>query len=146
MTPQAQLLDIDSAGREIIARWDITGHQVNRHLLSQDLTGTNIVLDHLTFPPGFVHHMHRHPDVDMVVIPLHGTLQFSDLPNQFVDAAPGQVLFIPRGAWHQISNATNTPVFVLHLFLDVGRTSDVGYEAHPATLALNGRDRNGDAG
>jgi hypothetical protein len=66
-----QLLDIGEIDQEVFSRWDITGHQVNRHLLSEALTGTDdVVLDHLTFPPGFIDHMHRHPHADMVIIPL----------------------------------------------------------------------------
>jgi len=53
---EVRLLDIAAIEQQVFTRWDITGHQVNRHLLSKELTGTpDVVLDHLTFPPGFVH-------------------------------------------------------------------------------------------
>jgi hypothetical protein len=56
---EVKLLDIEEIEHEVFTRWDITGHQVNRHLLSRALTGTEgVVLDQMTFPPGFVHHMH----------------------------------------------------------------------------------------
>ena len=56
---EVKLLDIGETEQEVFTRWDITGHQVNRHLLSKALTGTEgVVLDHLTFPPGFVHARH----------------------------------------------------------------------------------------
>jgi hypothetical protein len=49
---EVQLLDIGEIEQEVFTRWDITGHQVNRHLLGKALTGTDdVVLDHLTFPP-----------------------------------------------------------------------------------------------
>ena len=53
---EVKLLDIEEIEHEVFTRWDITGYQVNRHLLSKALTGTEgVVLDQMTFPPGFVH-------------------------------------------------------------------------------------------
>ena len=50
---EVRLLDIGEAEPQVFTRWDITGHQVNRHLLSKAFMGTDdVVLDHLTFPPG----------------------------------------------------------------------------------------------
>ena len=46
---EEQLLDIRHTEQEVFTRWDITGHQVNRH-------------------------MRRHPHADMVVIPVSGSL------------------------------------------------------------------------
>jgi hypothetical protein len=52
---KVRLLDIEQVEHEVFTRWDISGHQVNRHLLSKALTGTEgVVLDQMTFPPGFV--------------------------------------------------------------------------------------------
>ena len=50
--PEVKLRDIGEIEQEECTRWDITGHQVNRHLLSEAFVGTDDpVLDHLTFPP-----------------------------------------------------------------------------------------------
>jgi hypothetical protein len=59
---EVQLLDIGEIEQEVFTSWDITGYQVTRrHLLSSALTGTDgVVWDHAMFPPGFVHHTHRH--------------------------------------------------------------------------------------
>ncbi|MDT5360021.1 MAG: hypothetical protein QOC69_1783 [Mycobacterium sp.] len=46
---EEQLLDIRHTEQEVFTRWDVTGHQVNRH-------------------------MYRHPHADMVVIPVSGSL------------------------------------------------------------------------
>jgi hypothetical protein len=52
---EVRLLDIGETEKEVFTRWDITGHQLNRRLLSKPFTGTDgVVLDHLTFPPGLV--------------------------------------------------------------------------------------------
>ena len=127
--PHVKLLEIDDAEAEEFTRWDITGHQLNRHLLSKALTGTgHIVLDHMTFPPGFIHHMHRHPYADMVIIPLSGVLQFLDAPGSPVDVSPGQVLVIPRGNWHEIRNVSAADSRSLHFFSGVGAIEDIGYE------------------
>ena len=123
---------ISETEQEVFTRWDITGHQVNGHLLSKALTGTDdVVLDHLTFPPGFIHHMHRHPHADMVVIPLSGVVQFLGAPGSPVDVSPGHVLVIPRGNWHQISNVGTVDSQVLQFFAGVGSVDDIGYEAYP---------------
>jgi quercetin dioxygenase-like cupin family protein len=126
---QVKLLEIDDTEAEEFTRWDITGHQLNRHLLSKALTGTgHIVLDHMTFPPGFIHHMHRHPYADMVIIPLIGVLQFLGAPGSPVDVSPGQILVIPRGNWHEIRNVSAADSQVLHFFSGVGAIEDIGYE------------------
>jgi quercetin dioxygenase-like cupin family protein len=128
---QVRLLDIEEIEQEVFTRWDITGHQVNRHLLSKALTGTEgVVLDQMTFPPGFVHHMHRHPYADMVIIPLNGMVQFRGVPGSSIEVSPGQLLVIPRGNWHEISNVSAVDSQVLHFFTGVGAVDDIGYEAY----------------
>ena len=128
---EVKLLDIEEIEQEVFTRWDITGHQVNRHLLSKALTGTEgVVLDQMTFPPGFVHHMHRHPYADMVIIPVSGVVQFRGVPGSPIEVSPGQLLVIPRGNWHEISNVGAVDSQVLHFFTGVGAVDDIGYEAY----------------
>jgi quercetin dioxygenase-like cupin family protein len=128
---EVKLLDIEKIEQEVFTRWDITGHQVNRHLVSKALTGTEgVVLDHLTFPPGFVHHMHRHPYADMVIIPLSGVVQFGAGSGSLIAVSPGQLLVIPRGNWHEISNVSAVDSQVLHFFSGVGSIDDIGYEPY----------------
>jgi quercetin dioxygenase-like cupin family protein len=141
---EVRLLDIGDTEQEVFTRWDITGHQVNRHLLSKAITGTDdVVLDHLTFPPGFIHHMHRHSHADMIVIPVSGSVEFLGSPGLPVEVSPGQVLVIPRGNWHQLSNASGVESQILHMFAGVGSLDDIGYEAYPdqdeATASLGRR-------
>jgi quercetin dioxygenase-like cupin family protein len=113
--------------QEVFTRWDITGHQVNRHLLSKTLTGTEgVVLDQITFPPGFVHHMHRHPYADMVIIPLNGVVQFRGEPGSPTEVSPGRVRLIPRGNWHEISNVSAVDSQVLHFFTGIDAVDDIG--------------------
>jgi quercetin dioxygenase-like cupin family protein len=128
---EVKLLDIEEIEHEVFTRWDITGHQVNRHLLSKALTGTEgVVLDQMTFPPGFVHHMHRHPYADMVIIPLSGVVQSLGVPGSPIEVSPGHVLVVPRGNWHEISNVGTVDSQVLHFFTGVGAVGDIGYEAY----------------
>jgi quercetin dioxygenase-like cupin family protein len=92
-----RLLTFDDVPEEVFTRWDITEHQVNQHLLNESLTGTpQIVADVLTFPPGFIHHMHRHPYADMIVVPLTGNLRFLGDMDRTDELEPGQLLVIPR--------------------------------------------------
>ncbi|WP_067679667.1 cupin domain-containing protein [Nocardia miyunensis] len=131
---EVRLLDIDQTEQEVFTRWDITGDQVNRHLLSKALTGTDgVVLDHMTFPPGFVHRMHRHAYADMVVIPLSGTVQFLDAAGSPAEVSPGHLLLIPlipRGNWHELGNAGTVDSKVLHLSVEVGSVDGIGYDAY----------------
>jgi quercetin dioxygenase-like cupin family protein len=128
---QVRLLDIAEVEQQVFTRWDISGQQVARHLLSKELTGTDdLVADHLTFPPGFVHHMHRHPYADMVIVPLRGSVQFLAESGDPVEVSPGHVLVIPRGSWHEVRNLGAVDSEVLHLFSGVGSVDDIGYEAY----------------
>ena len=126
-----RLLDIAEVEQHVFTRWDITGHQVNRHLLSKELTGTpELVLDHITFPPGFVHHMHRHPHADIIVIPCSGSVQFVTDSGEPVEVSPGRVLVIPRDNWHEVRNVGTVDCQVLHFYSGVGSVDDIGYEAY----------------
>lgn len=127
-----ELLTFDDIPTEVFMRWDISEHQVNQHLLSAELTGTpDIVADLLTFPPGFIHHMHRHPHADMMVVPLKGTVQFTEDFEHTLDMRVGQLLVVPRGHWHEFRNVSGESSQVLHVFSGVGAVEDIGYEPHP---------------
>ena len=127
-----RLLTFDDVPEEIFTRWDITGHQVNRHLLSSSLSGTpELVADHYTFVPGFIHHMHRHPHADMILIPLSGSFQFIGESERATEIAVGQLLLVPRGNWHEFRNVGDAPSQLLNFFSGVGAVDDIGYEAHP---------------
>ena len=137
MTAEVQVLTFDDVPEEIFTRWDITGHQVNRHLLSGSQSGTpNLVADLFTFPPGFVHHMHRHPHADMIVVPLTGHLQFLGDAGRTEELRPGQVLVVPRDNWHEFRNVSDAPSEVLHIFSGVGAVDDIGYEPHPNQFSI----------
>jgi quercetin dioxygenase-like cupin family protein len=137
MMAEVQLLTVGDIPREVFTRWDISEHQVNQHLLSASLTGTSeIVADVLTFPPGFIHHMHRHPYADMIVFPLAGNLRFLGDFGRTDDLGPGQLLVIPRGNWHELRNVSDLPSEVLHIFSGVGAIADIGYEPHPEQFSI----------
>ena len=125
------VVKFDEVDEEVMTRWDITGHQRNRHLLSWSLTGTpDVVGDFITFPPGFVHHMHSHPHADLILVPLNGSVQFLGVPGPAVEVRAGQMLVIPRENWHEVSNTGTSDCQVLHFFTGVGSIDDIGYEAY----------------
>jgi quercetin dioxygenase-like cupin family protein len=137
MMADVQLLTFEDIPQEVFTRWDITEHQVNQHLLDRSLTGTpDIVADLLTFPPGFIHHMHRHPHADMIVVPLTRHLQFLGDVGRREDLMPGQVLVVPRDNWHEFRNISDAPSEVLHIFSGVGAVEDIGYEPHPNQFSI----------
>jgi hypothetical protein len=107
---EVRLLDIGEIEQEVFTRWDITGHQVNRHLLSKALTGTDgVVLDQMTFPPGFVHHMHRHPFADMFIIPLSGVVQFRGVYRSRSASAASISCVLGRGASRRNVSGERSP-------------------------------------
>lgn len=102
------VVDFAATPEEVFTRWDIVGHQVNRHLVSAALTGTpNIVADLITFPPAFAHRMHRHPYADLFMVPLSGSVRFLGVPGPGVDLRPEQLLVVPRNNWHELRNVGN---------------------------------------
>jgi quercetin dioxygenase-like cupin family protein len=137
MMAKVELLAFDDIPKEIFTRWDITGHQVNQHLINGALTGTpELVADLFTFPSGFIHHMHRHPYADMILVPLSGTLQFVGDFARTLEIRSGQVLVVPRDNWHEFRNVSGEPSQVLHFFSGVGSIEDIGYEPHPNQFSV----------
>ena len=131
-----KLLDFGEIDEEVFTRWDITGHQLNRHLMSESLTGTpDVVADFITLPPGFIHHMHRHPDADQFVVTLAGSLQFRGADDLALELRPGRMLIVPRGNWHELSNLGTEDCQVLHFFTGVGSIEDIGFEPYPGNDA-----------
>ena len=127
---EVRIFDVASMPGEEFRRWDIDGHQISKHLTSAALTGTpDVVADVFTFPPGFVHHMHRHPHADQFIFVLSGSVRFFGAAHDGVDIYEGQLLLIPRGNWHEVRNVTDQDCTVFHFFAGVGSVSDIGYEA-----------------
>jgi uncharacterized protein YjlB len=67
---------------------------------------------------------------DMFIIPLSGVVQFLGASGVPVEVSPGNVLVVPRGNWHEISNVSSVDSQVLHFFSGVGAVEDIGYEAY----------------
>jgi quercetin dioxygenase-like cupin family protein len=131
--PGVKVLDFAATPEEVFTRWDIVGHQVNRHLVSAALNGTpGIVADLITFPPGFVHRMHRHPYADLFMLPLSGSVRFFGVPGPEVDVHPGQLLVVPRNNWHEVRNLGDEDCTVFHFFTGAGVVSvaDIGFEPY----------------
>jgi quercetin dioxygenase-like cupin family protein len=128
--PEVKLLDFETVNEHTFTRWDITGHQLNRPLVSKDLTGTpQAIVDFITIPPGFIHHMHRHPNADQIMSPLSGHVHFfRALEEPPVEVRPGHLLLIPRGNWHEVRNVSDEDCQVLHFFSGVGSLQDLAVE------------------
>lgn len=125
-----QLVDLASIEEERFERFDIVGHQVNRHVANTALTGTpQVVADFIEFPPGFTHRMHRHFHADQMMLPLSGSVRFYGHPERTIDVAAGQLLVIPRGNWHEVRNETHQICKAFHFFSGVGDIADIGYES-----------------
>lgn len=127
--PDFEIVDIDRIPPVEITRWDIVGSQFNRHIAGAERTGTpDVLVDVVTFPPGFVHRMHRHPHADQFLVPLSGSVIFESVPREPVEIGVGQILIVPRGGWHEVSNQSDVDCQVLHFFGGGGRMEEVGFE------------------
>ena len=136
-----KLLEFDEIDEEVFTRCDITRYQLNRHLMSEALTGTpDVVADFVTLPPGFIHHMHRHPNADQFVVALTRSLQFIGADGS-MELRPGRMLVIPRGNWHELRNLGTGNSQILHFFAGVGSIKEVGFEPYPDDEALGGGTR-----
>lgn len=133
-TAEVQIIDVNALPGSEFRRWDIEGHQINRSLVSAALTGTpDVVVDVIDFPPGFVHHMHRHPHADQLMYVLEGSVRFFGEIAQGVEIGQGHMLVIPRDNWHEVRNVSDHPCRVLHIFAGAGSVADIGLEHHSST-------------
>ena len=126
-----KVFGIEDPPVERFERFDIVGHQLNRHLVSHALTGTpGIIIDHITFPPGFVHRMHRHPYADQFMILLVGQLRVESAGAEARDARAGQMIVLQRNTWHEVLNPGSVDCACLHIFSGVDAVGEVGFEPH----------------
>ena len=122
-------ISFDSLPAERFERFDIVGHQVNRHLVSNALSGTSgIIIDHITFPPGFIHKMHRHPHADQFMIPLVGQLRIESAGLEPLDVKEGQIMVLPRNTWHEVLNLGSIDCACIHIFSGVQTIGEIGFE------------------
>lgn len=125
-----KLVDFGGVDAERFERWDIVGHQINRHVADADLTGTPaVVADVIEFPPGFVHRMHRHFHADQFMLPISGSVRFYGHPQNSFDVGAGQLLILPRQCWHEVRNESDEVCRVFHFFSGVGAVGEIGYES-----------------
>jgi quercetin dioxygenase-like cupin family protein len=115
---------------EKLSRSDMTGTQDARHVLGAAVSGTpDIVADHVVTPPAFIHHMHRHPHADQLIIVFSGRLTLA-APDGARDVGIGQLAVVPRGEWHELRNVTEETAVSLVCFVGVGTGADAGYEEY----------------
>jgi quercetin dioxygenase-like cupin family protein len=125
-----QILTFGDLPVEKLDRSDMTGTQDARHVLSATLSNTpDIVADHVVTPPAFIHHMHRHPHADQLIIVFSGRLTLA-APDGARDVAEGQLAVVPRGEWHELRNVTDQTASSMVCFTGVGTAADAGYEEY----------------
>ena len=126
-----QHFGFDEMPVERFERFDIVGHQLNRHLVAQALTGTSgIIIDHITFPPGFVHKMHRHPHADQFMVPLSGRLLVESVGLESTELGVGQIIVLPKNTWHEVKNTGETDCVCIHVFSNVDAIGEIGFEPY----------------
>lgn len=127
-----RILDVATTPVIEFRRWDITGHQLNRNLVSTALTGTQeAVVDYIEFPPEFIHHMHRHSNADQMMYVIEGSVRFFGDPENMEhgeDLHAGQFLVVPRDNWHEVHNVTDGICRVLHIFSGLGSLENLEIE------------------
>jgi mannose-6-phosphate isomerase-like protein (cupin superfamily) len=113
---------------------------VNRYLVeSRDSNGMVALVQHILPPRGLGAPLHRHSREDEYSVVLEGQLGvFQD--GKEVVAAPGDIVFKPRGHWHTAWNAGDGQLRILELIAPGGleelfrRLAEPGGEYDPATL------------
>jgi quercetin dioxygenase-like cupin family protein len=119
---------------ERFERYDIVGHQINRHLAGDALTGTPGI-DHITFPPGFIHKMHRHPYADQFMIPLTGQLRVESAGAEPREVKTGEIIVLPRNTWHEVLNLGSSDCACIHIFTGVDTIGEIGFEPYEGRKA-----------
>lgn len=127
-----RIVDYAGAEQSWMTRHDIELGQWTAHLVSRELTGTpELIIDVARFPPGFVHHLHRHPGADQLIVPLDGTIVATgEGVEHRVDR--GQLVVLPRDEWHGARNDGPSDITCLVIFTGAGSMAGVGYEEKPA--------------
>ena len=129
-------LDFDEVPVERFERFDIVGHQLNRHLVAQALTGTSgIIIDHITFPPGFIHRMHRHPHADQYMVPISGDLLVESVGAKPAELRVGQIIVLPKNTWHEVKNLGASDCVCIHIFSNVDAIGEIGFEPYERTAS-----------
>jgi hypothetical protein len=109
---EVQLLDIGEIEQEVFTRWDITGHQVTRHLLSRALTG----------PMVWSGTTRCSRPVSSTTCTGTRTLTCREPRRRITRTCPCH----PAGELHQISNVSSGDSQVLHFFAGVGSVEEIG--------------------
>jgi quercetin dioxygenase-like cupin family protein len=99
-------------------------------LASTAETGANqIVVNVSEFPPGRAHEIHCHPAAEEAVYVLRGS-GLHTTPGGATRQREGEMIFIPRGEWHGLTNDSNEPLIVLAVYGGVGTPEEAGYVVH----------------
>lgn len=140
-TNQATALRVRRAS-EIEATGDPAAgvNRYSRYLVeSRDSNGMVALVQHILAPRVLGAPLHRHSREDEYSVVLEGRLGvFQD--GEEVVAAPGDIVFKPRGHWHTVWNAGDGQLRVLELIAPGGleelfrRLAEPGGEYDPATL------------
>ncbi|WP_409047377.1 cupin domain-containing protein [Microbacterium sp. HA-8] len=124
-----RIIDYDDVPEEWVKRTDMEVGQWSRHLVGAAITATPaLAIDFARFPPGFEHHLHRHPHADQLIVALDGVAIMTGPDGEARELRPGQVALLPRNEWHGARNESDTDVTCLVLFPGVGSVADAGYE------------------
>ena len=86
----------------------------------ENTEGAAVSLMHVVLLPGQGHERHNHPDSDEILYILTGRgEQMVDDAARF-PVAPGQAIFIPKGAYHSTVNTGWEPLTLLAIYAPAG--------------------------
>ncbi len=131
-TPPIRFLAFEDCDEVVGEPPGFDGVQLNRRLFDRASGGTpHMVAEVITFKPDFVHHMHRHPNAEQVMVPLQGSVTMLDEERAPRELGVGEVMVVPRLRWHEVRNQSGADCVVLNMFSGVGDISELGFEAFP---------------
>jgi oxalate decarboxylase/phosphoglucose isomerase-like protein (cupin superfamily) len=82
--------------------------------------GTEVGLMHVVLLPGEGHERHNHPDSDEILYILAGRGEQMVDDSDTFGVAPGQAVFIPKGAFHSTVNTGWEPLVLLAIYAPAG--------------------------
>jgi quercetin dioxygenase-like cupin family protein len=87
-------------------------HREIRLVASPWTTGSDIVIVHVTLPPGGISEGHVHDDADESILFNNPGIFAGESQEQRV--APGTVIIVPKGEWHECRNPSKDSILTLY--------------------------------
>jgi quercetin dioxygenase-like cupin family protein len=125
-----KIRNIQDVRAQVMTKPDQEGLIVRNVMNKHDAGARKIILLSSELPPGKVHLLHRHPNVEQIMYVLEGSC-LALFEGELVRLKEGDAVFIAQGEWHSVRNDTDQPAVTLVIYAGAGTLEEAGYEEHP---------------